>query len=68
MSLPAVEFPVLLNEVSIPDKYITSVSFLEELGKEILFGRRGPHLLDQFLASPPMNFELCKKKKKLLSS
>lgn len=39
-------FLILLNEVSIPDKYIKSVLFLEELGKEIIFSKSGMCLLD----------------------
>lgn len=39
-------FLILLNEVSIPDKYIKSVLFLEDLGKEIIFSKSGMCLLD----------------------
>lgn len=39
-------FLILLNEVSIPDKYIKSVLFLEELGKEIIFSKSGMFLLE----------------------
>lgn len=41
-----VTFLIKLNEVSIPDKYIKSVLFLEELGKEIIFSKSGMCLFD----------------------
>lgn len=62
MVLQAVTFPGLLNEVLIPDKHTTCVLFLEDLGKEILFSRRGTYLLDGFLASPPKSLNCARKK------